>query len=487
MKKQVITVALLAISTFINAQSFNPAGSPPNAPIYRDGQTGFGMFVPPTVYMVEVESQLPDDGISITQLQNGSSCLHLNNLAPGGQNYFVGSTSASSSQGAGHFVIFDNTTSNDRFMIHQNGNVGIGTISPLINKLEVIADTTNQRAGYFEMNGQTLGIGPHPTALKGFVKVQSSIGRTIGVDGESWHPNSSCCDTAIGVKGLARGASVNYGGYFAATDSAFSTNYGVYAMANNASTSWAGFFQGDVNINGLAYCTSSAWSSDKRFKKNITILPSMTAQIMKVKGYTYDYKTEEFPSKNFVKGQQVGFIAQELKEIFPQLVTEDKEGYNYVNYLGMIPVLLEGFKEQVNMVSQQSKENQALKDEVADLKKQLIDQQQQISDVLKKMESQTTGFNTPTKEANEFSMSQNEPNPFNGETRINYVIPANATNSYLAVYDLSGKQIKTIPITEKGQSFITVSSEKLAAGIYIYSVVADGKIVDSKRMIVAEK
>ncbi len=43
-------------------------------------------------------------------------------------------------------------------------------------------------------------------------------------------------------------------------------------------------------------------------------------------------KTEEFAERNFSKEQQIGFIAQEMKEVFPQLVAEDKKGYYAVNY-----------------------------------------------------------------------------------------------------------------------------------------------------------
>jgi myo-inositol-hexaphosphate 3-phosphohydrolase len=66
-------------------------------------------------------------------------------------------------------------------------------------------------------------------------------------------------------------------------------------------------------------------------------------------------------------------------------------------------------------------------------------------------------------------------------------LPAQVSTASLMVYDLSGKQISSFPITEKGSSSITITSEKLAAGIYIYSVIADGKLLDSKRMIVAQK
>jgi hypothetical protein len=63
----------------------------------------------------------------------------------------------------------------------------------------------------------------------------------------------------------------------------------------------------------------------------------------------------------------------------------------------------------------------------------------------------------------------------------------NVSNSFIGVYYLTGKQIATFPINGNGSSAIKITSENLAAGIYIYSIVADGKIVDSKRMIVAQK
>jgi len=84
-------------------------------------------------------------------------------------------------------------------------------------------------------------------------------------------------------------------------------------------------------------------------------------------------------------------------------------------------------------------------------------------------------------------MDQNIPNPFSGETVVKYTLTPQTKTATLNVYDLSGKQITFFPLTQKGSSSITITSENLAAGIYIYSIVADGKIMDSKRMVVAEK
>lgn len=101
--------------------------------------------------------------------------------------------------------------------------------------------------------------------------------------------------------------------------------------------------------------------------------------------------------------------------------------------------------------------------------------------------SNNTGISSLNSVETGFQMSQNEPNPFTHETVIKYTLPQTINNAFMAVYDLTGKQITTFPIDQKGSSSIVITSEKLAAGIYIYSIVGDGKVVDSKRMIVAER
>jgi len=84
-------------------------------------------------------------------------------------------------------------------------------------------------------------------------------------------------------------------------------------------------------------------------------------------------------------------------------------------------------------------------------------------------------------------MSQNEPNPFTSETLIRYSLPQQVNSASLVVYDLTGKQLTSFVLEQKGSASIMITADKLAAGIYIYSIVADGKIMDSKRMVIAGK
>jgi hypothetical protein len=47
---------------------------------------------------------------------------------------------------------------------------------------------------------------------------------------------------------------------------------------------------------------------------------------------TYDYRRDEFPEKGFSSGSQLGWIAQDIEKVIPELVTTDDHGYYYVSY-----------------------------------------------------------------------------------------------------------------------------------------------------------
>lgn len=305
-------------------------------------------------------------------------------------------------------------------------------------------------------------MGATSTDNRGVSGYGEGAGRAIGVYGEASRGGSDC--SGQGIVG-------NYGGYFVATDRQESDNYGVYAIAlgseDGTCNTYAGYFEGDIMVTGTPYSTAGGpfTASDIRFKKDLKQLSDASEKLSQIKGYTYHFKTEEFKDKHFSSEEQIGFIAQDLKKVFPQLVSE-KGGYNYVNYAGLVPVLLEGFKEQQSRID--------------DLQKQLDELKQNCA-------AATTNVNSQDAVQTGFQMAQNEPNPFTHETVVKYTLPSTVSDAYMAVYDLTGKQVTTFPIREKGTASISITSEKLSAGIYIYSIVADGKVMDSKRMIVAEK
>ena len=101
-----------------------------------------------------------------------------------------------------------------------------------------------------------------------------------------------------------------------------------------------------LEVNGRLKTNGINELSDKRYKKNIEVLTEALAKVEKLRGVSYDWKTEEFPNKNFEAKHQIGLIAQELELVFPELVNTDVEGYKSVDYSKLVAVLIEAVKEQ---------------------------------------------------------------------------------------------------------------------------------------------
>ncbi len=83
------------------------------------------------------------------------------------------------------------------------------------------------------------------------------------------------------------------------------------------------------------------------------------------------------------------------------------------------------------------------------------------------------------------SLSNNQPNPFNNETLIGYHLPAETSTAVCQVFNLEGKLLNSYPLsTSVGDGQLKIDSRQLAAGMYLYSLVVDGKLVDTKKMII---
>ena len=104
---------------------------------------------------------------------------------------------------------------------------------------------------------------------------------------------------------------------------------------NNANQTNALFNQnGNLTIRG-----SLTQNSDLRLKKDITPLSASLSHLLNLNGYQYLWKDNDRDP-----GKQTGLIAQEVQTILPDLVKMDEEGYLTVNYIGLIPHLIEATK-----------------------------------------------------------------------------------------------------------------------------------------------
>jgi hypothetical protein len=111
-----------------------------------------------------------------------------------------------------------------------------------------------------------------------------------------------------------------------------------------------------------------ATCSDLRYKKDINKIDNALSLISKFNGYTYNYKVKEFPENKFDSTAQVGFIAQELQEVLPQVVQKNEAGYLAVDYAKVTPLLLMAIKEQQVIIESLKKNNDAQKSAIDALK-----------------------------------------------------------------------------------------------------------------------
>ena len=85
------------------------------------------------------------------------------------------------------------------------------------------------------------------------------------------------------------------------------------------------------------------------------------------------------------------------------------------------------------------------------------------------------------------ALYQNAPNPFSQSTEIKYYLPTSVNTAFLCIYDLNGRQLKQIRLMQRGNGSQLISGSEFSAGIYLYALIADGKEIDVKRMILTEK
>jgi hypothetical protein len=109
-----------------------------------------------------------------------------------------------------------------------------------------------------------------------------------------------------------------------------------YAGINSTSSSllFTLFHNGNATLAGTL-----TQLSDKRLKKNILPISNSFGSIMALNGYNYNWI-----SKDKDQGLQTGLIAQEVEKLFPHLVVKDEAGMLSVNYIGLIPYMIENIK-----------------------------------------------------------------------------------------------------------------------------------------------
>ncbi len=278
-------------------------------------------------------------------------------------------------------------------------------------------------------------------------------------------------------------------------------SYNAGIMTNYVDTTYAGFFYGRTKVYGNLTVTgqirgsllsnspssgnpenpSSVLRTENRLSDKFRSLKAVSYMYESPKRALYQTPDEEDSNeedsssdvtneeeelsgieRQLLEKQHYGLSADQLEEVFPDLVYEQEDGTKSINYVEMVPILVQAINE--------------LKGEIEELRAG--------GDGETKKDTKANSEGDSAEKLLLLSLGQNKPNPFSNATTIEVCIPEDVQKAFIYVYDLQGKKVDQVDITARGKQNIQLTSANLADGMYLYSLIADGKVVETRRMIV---
>jgi uncharacterized coiled-coil protein SlyX len=257
----------------------------------------------------------------------------------------------------------------------------------------------------------------------------------------------------------------NFGNIISLNGTAFNVGMGTVSPDPNAR----------LDVFGNIYINGAFHASDRRFKKNIRKIRQPMDLLGELRGVAYEFRVDEFAERRFTAGQHYGLIAQELETVLPELVRDREDGYKAVNYEGLIPLLIEGVKEQQSEIDE-------LKNTVSRQEAQIERLTALVEHLLEK-EADRTNEGQGASAPEQGTLGQNRPNPFHERTQVNYYIPATTRTAEVRITAADGKVLDRIDIDQRGTGQLDIRGNSYPAGTYFYSLILDGRVVDTRSMV----
>ena len=353
---------------------------------------------------------------------------------------------------------------NAQLVVDSIGNVIIGSDSTSLTVTGAIKCNGREDDAVYAFNGRTLSEGAGKTIV-GFKTITlNGAGRSYGVHAQT-RGSASNSFPVVGIAGQGGNNPVSAGVFGGATSLTNATSFaGIYGSTGYAVSPqftytgfYAGYFKGNVRVtSGSIYATvlSPSATSGSGNTEGVNVISSdsegesvtdklaqvQTIQFMrdkrdmsssetytdglteeekatlKAEGIDFDAESEARKAKeSSLSAVQYGLAADQLKNVYPELVYEDAQGNVSINYIELIPLLVQSINE--------------LSRKVASLEGQ------------KMAKAKATGVEESESDTDQVRMSQNKPNPFSGSTAIAPMV-AEETNT-ANIYDLNGRRVQT--------------------------------------------
>ncbi|MFZ1332325.1 MAG: tail fiber domain-containing protein [Flavobacteriales bacterium] len=314
--------------------------------------------------------------------------------------------------------------------------------------------------------------------LHGLVGGAGLVGNSYGVYGEVYATGAAT--NSYGVYGWAR-----QGG----------NRYSVYGRVPNVvsgSAGWAGFFTGDISVNGITV------PCDESLKTNIQELTNGSELLMQLHPKSYEYRHDEYPQMGLPNGVRFGFLSPDVQAVLPQLTKAvhqpeeldslGNEIYPAVDYLGMspldiIPIVVAAVQDDHQQLADAQATIAALNDQLQQLTDRLDAMEQNVADCCAAHGALENGG----EEIDEKSLNANDrylriaPNPFETQTTVFYQLEKNGRMQLLA-NSADGKQLQVLQEAEMeaGNYQYEWATGDLAPGVYYVTLLMDCKPVTKR-------
>ena len=290
---------------------------------------------------------------------------------------------------------------------------------------------------------------------------------------------------------------------------------GIYLTATGQATSVIGYYNPAVNSN-FVFNTNLRVNgvnitSDARLKENVQSLQNPLNILEQVSGVTYNYKLSEISkyreqddskfsetnkSQNSLDSQaptdaasiekankdklfqseinrveseeanrkRIGFLAQDVQKVLPELVQTDDKGVMSIDYIGFIPLIVESIKEMQLTIQNQN-------EQIENLQRLLS------GDPESKLRSSSTSNSTNMIEGAKL---------YNREgASVSYSLPFAFTTANIQVYDITGRMIKDFNL-DKTNNALNISPSEIGYGTFVYALFVDGRKADILKKIVTQ-
>lgn len=268
-----------------------------------------------------------------------------------------------------------------------------------------------------------------------------------------------------------------------------------YAPASNSNF----VFNTNLRVNGVNI------TSDARLKENVQTLQNPLNIVSQLNGVSYNYKLSEInkyreqDASKFTEAQnmqnsasvssnaaltgkenddklyqnavdrkeaedasrkRIGFLAQDIEKVLPELVQTDENGIKSIDYIGFIPLIVESLKEMQQTIQAQQNEIDILQSFLPEESKSLL--------------RSTSTDNIVIEGAKLYNRAGSS---------VSYTLPSTFANAYLQVFDIAGRMLKKITLTT-ANDIVEINPTEIGLGTFIYVLYVDGQKADTLKKFV---